>query len=182
MDQFVSTVSELAAYTMKVNEKAPLLGVQSLMEMLTPGTPNYVFGPNGALGAGFGKLSPEVQAQYTEALNKNFIDPMIQSNAITATTQIGAKLADAGLGFATDTEEKSCGAGILLAQGVPHSKLLPVLYSELLAAALRYRYATPKVYTNGALRIQLTHPTQKAVPCPLFPVPCHLFPVNLLIL
>ena len=27
-----------------------------------------------------------------------------------------------------------------------------VLYSELLAAALRYRYATPKVYTNGALR------------------------------
>ena len=104
MDQFVSTVSELAAYTMKVNEKAPLLGVQSLMEMLTPGTPNYVFGPNGALGAGFGKLSPEVQAQYTEALNKNFIDPMIQSNAITATTQIGAKLADAGLGFATDTE------------------------------------------------------------------------------
>ncbi|WP_277878597.1 hypothetical protein [Anabaena sp. FACHB-1391] len=27
-----------------------------------------------------------------------------------------------------------------------------ILYSELLAAALRYRYATPKVYTNGALR------------------------------
>lgn len=104
MDQFVSTVSELAAYTMKVNEKAPLLGVQALMGMLTPGTPEYVFGPNGALGAGFGKLSPEVQAQYTEAMQKNFIDPMIQSNSITATTQIGAKLADAGLGFATDTQ------------------------------------------------------------------------------
>jgi hypothetical protein len=91
-----------------------------------------------------------------------------------------------------------------------------ILYSELLAAALRYRYAThkfftsstdinkknlvvrascphkvyltqselailysdrhptPKVYTNGALRIQLTHPTiwLSPVPCPLFPVPC----------
>ncbi len=104
MDQFVSTVSELAAYTMKVNEKAPLLGVQSLMKMLVPGDPAYVFGPNGALGAGFGQLSPEMQAKYTEALNKNFIDPMIASNAITATTQIGAKLADAGLGFATDTD------------------------------------------------------------------------------
>jgi hypothetical protein len=104
MDQFVSTVSELAAYTMKVNEKAPLLGVQSLMGMLTPGSPDYVFGPNGALGAGFGQLSPEVQAKYTKALNENFIEPMIKSNAVTATTQIGAKLADAGLGFATDTE------------------------------------------------------------------------------
>ncbi|MDB9536621.1 hypothetical protein PN451_12425 [Dolichospermum planctonicum CS-1226] len=42
---------------------------------------------------------------------------------------------------------------------------LTLLYSELLAAALRYRYATHKVFTNGALRRQLTHPTQKAVPC-----------------
>ncbi|MDB9536058.1 hypothetical protein PN451_09470 [Dolichospermum planctonicum CS-1226] len=40
---------------------------------------------------------------------------------------------------------------------------LTILYSELLAAALRYRYATHKIFTNGALRIQLTHPTQKAI-------------------
>ena len=102
MDQFVSTVSELAMYTMKINEKAPLLGVESLMEMLTPGTPNYVFGENGALGKGFSKLSPEKQQEYIGAMNKNFIDPMIQNNSATASTQIGAKLADANMAFSND--------------------------------------------------------------------------------
>ena len=33
---------------------------------------------------------------------------------------------------------------------------LAILYSELLAAALRYRYATFKVFTNGALLIANT--------------------------
>ncbi|MDB9535206.1 hypothetical protein PN451_04980 [Dolichospermum planctonicum CS-1226] len=33
--------------------------------------------------------------------------------------------------------------------------LLPI-YSELLAAALRYRYATPKVFTHGALLVANT--------------------------
>jgi hypothetical protein len=35
-------------------------------------------------------------------------------------------------------------------------KELTDLYGELLAAALRYRYATPKVFTNNALLIANT--------------------------
>ncbi|MBE9218150.1 hypothetical protein [Dolichospermum flos-aquae] len=42
---------------------------------------------------------------------------------------------------------------------MPAQAELTILYSELLAAALRYRCPTPKVFTNGALRIQLTHTT-----------------------
>jgi hypothetical protein len=56
--------------------------------------------------------------------------------------------------------------GALLIANTPYSKscslindlikivryYIILLYSELLAAALRYRYATPKVFTNGTLR------------------------------
>ncbi|MBD2143590.1 hypothetical protein H6F39_20125 [Anabaena sp. FACHB-1250] len=41
-----------------------------------------------------------------------------------------------------------------------------ILYSELLAAALRYRYATPKVFNNGALLVANT-PYYLAVSCQL---------------
>jgi hypothetical protein len=39
---------------------------------------------------------------------------------------------------------------------MPAQGELAVLYSELLAAALRYRYATFKVFTNGALLVTNT--------------------------
>ena len=54
-----------------------------------------------------------------------------------------------------------------------------LLYSELLAAALRYRYAINKFSTTDALLVANT-PYYLAATCPLFPVPYSLSPIHLI--
>ena len=107
---FVTAISDAVKFTTAQTPNDPIMGFLSLRNQLF-GPNAGAFGKGGALNKGFSKLTPKQQEEFRRQ-STGYITDTAGATAATYTTNVGAKLADAGMTYSSAAEGKEIESAI----------------------------------------------------------------------